>query len=144
VSVSARRLLIGSHPICLPRPIFFACGLHRFLDDSWCTIRNAAFQAVDRVLAKAAGKSKAFSTSQFLVNRGAPISIPKPDDFPFIGYVTREEAAKILARLDPAKINAAIEKAKEDQEWLEEAIGELRSWLESCVKTDRDLICFYF
>lgn len=112
--------------------------------DSWCSIRNASLKAVDRVIAKAGGKGKAISASKLLINRGAPVDIPRPDDFPFIGYATRDEAAKFLARLDPAKTRVAIENVKEDQEWLEAAIGELRSWFESCVDTNQDLVCFYF
>jgi hypothetical protein len=111
--------------------------------DSWCTIRDAALRTVDGVLKKAGAKPKTFSTSEFLVNRGAPIAIPKPADFPFIGYLTREEVRKLLGTLDTARIEAAIRDEKGNEDWLRAAVGELRAWLEACAKTDRDLICFY-
>ncbi|HVK12818.1 MAG TPA: hypothetical protein VM597_28965 [Gemmataceae bacterium] len=112
--------------------------------DSWCSIRSRSVEAVDAVLKKAGVKPKTFSVEGHLQYRGAPVAIPAPDDFPAIGYLTRDEARTLLPLLDPAKIDAAIRNAPDDyQEWLETAIGELRAWLEACVKTDRDLICFY-
>src|SRR5262249_16573737 len=111
--------------------------------DSWCTIRNAAFQAVDAVLKKAGVSPKAFSTSRFLLDRAPPVAITKADDFPSIGHLNRQEVRQILKLLDPAKLEAAIESSKES-EWLHSAISELRAWLETCAKTDRDLVCFYY
>jgi hypothetical protein len=110
--------------------------------DSWCTIRSAAFDAVDEVLETIGVPPAEFTTHKFLVNRGSPVAIPEPDDFPYIGYLERDEIRKLLGRLDPAKVEAAIRDADE-QEWLRTAIDELRSWLELCATTDRDLVCFY-
>jgi hypothetical protein len=113
-------------------------------NNSWCTIRSAAFDAVDAALSKAGVSAEAFSTAGFLVNRGAPVPIPAPADFPFIGYVTREEASRLLPLLDPVKTEAAIRGApNEVQEWLGGALSELRAWLDAAVKSDRDLVCFY-
>lgn len=112
--------------------------------DSWCTIRGAAFDTVDAILKKIGIDPKTFSTHQFLVNRGAPVSIPKAENFPFIGYLERKEIPSILGRLDSAKIESEIQgEDKYDQEWIRNAIAELRGWLEACLKSDRDLICFY-
>ena len=69
---------------------------------------------------------------------------PKAEDFPFIGYLERHEIAPLLARLDAAKIEAAIQGEDQyEQEWIRNALGELRAWLETCAKDGRDLVCFY-
>jgi hypothetical protein len=112
--------------------------------DAWCSIRSAAFDTVDAILKKIGIDPKSFATHTFLVSRGAPVLIPKADDFPFIGYLERKEIPAILGRLDSAKVEAEIKgEDKYEQEWIHEAIGELRGWLEACAKDDRDLICFY-
>jgi hypothetical protein len=112
--------------------------------DSWCTIRYQSLEAIDALLKKAGIKPSVFSAIGFLVERGSPVKMPKPDDFPGIGYLTRDEARKLLSPLDPAKIQKAIRAEPDAQDWFQSAIDELREWLELCAKTNRDLICFYF
>jgi hypothetical protein len=113
--------------------------------EAWCSIRYASVEAVDVALKRAGIGPKTFAVEKHLQYRGAPVAIPAPDDFPAIGYLTRDEARKVLALMDPAKLDAAIRKAAEDyRDWLETAIAELRGWLEACSRTGRDLICFYY
>jgi hypothetical protein len=101
-------------------------------------------QEVDSLLKKAGVSPKLFSATKTLLERGAPVQMPKPDEFPAIGYVERSEIGKLLEALDDNKIQPAIESSSKDiQEWLTEAMAELRSWLEASAKADRDLICFY-
>lgn len=111
--------------------------------DSWCTIRSSTFDHLDRVLKRAGIPPKKFATAAFLVERGPPVKILEPDDFPYVGYLTRAEARRVLRLLDPAKLDPAIRRTKEDRDWVRDAFGELRAWLETAAKTDRDLVCFY-
>lgn len=112
--------------------------------DSWCTIRSSAFDTVDAILKKIGIAPKTFATHQFLVNRGAPVAIPKAEDFPFIGYLERSEIPPLLSKIDAAKVESAIQDEDQyEREWIRSAISELRGWLEACAKEDRDLICFY-
>src|SRR5262249_37720149 len=114
--------------------------------DSWCSLGGAsgAVQKVDAVLKKAGVEPDVFSVSGFLVGRGAPVAMPEPDNFACIGYLKRGEIRRVFGLLDPAKIEAAIRGASPDyQDWLRDAVCELRDWLKACVKAERDLICFY-
>jgi hypothetical protein len=114
--------------------------------DAWCSLRSSsgAVARIDAVLQRAGVEPETFSVSQFLIRRGSPVAIPRPRNFPFIGYLKRAEVPQVLTLLDPLKIEAAIRSEEPDaQEWVREAIGELRAWLKACVKADRDLICFY-
>jgi hypothetical protein len=112
-------------------------------NESWCSIRYETLDAIDTVLKDSGVRSKTFSVAKFLVERGAPVDIPKPDDFPSIGYLTRDEIPAILALLTPEKLSKAIRRSDES-DYFEGAFGELRSWLEACTKANRDLICFYY
>jgi hypothetical protein len=113
-------------------------------NDTWCSIRYASLEAVDALLVKLGVEPKTFTTSAVLVGRGAPVTIPTADDFPFIGYLERTEIPPLLAKLDPKKVDAALANEDPDvEEWLRPAVDELRNWLETCVKTERDLVCFY-
>ena len=115
--------------------------------DTWCSMRSSANVdgRVDKVLKKAGVSPATFSVSKSLINRGAPVAIPTPSDFPFIGYLTREEIRAILPLLAPAKLDAAIRSAPDDdRDWIGENIDELRQWLKLCAEINRDLICFYY
>jgi hypothetical protein len=115
--------------------------------DAWCSMRSSANvdSRVDKVLKRAGVGPATFTVSKFLINRGSPVPIPKPHDFPFIGYLTREEIREILPLLTPAKLDAAIRSAPDDdRDWIGENIDDLRQWLELCAETNRDLVCFYY
>jgi hypothetical protein len=112
--------------------------------DSWCSIRWRTLEWIDAFFKKAGIKRKQFSIEDLLATRGPPVKMPRPDDFPAIGYVELGEMPAILKLLDPAKMDPLIAKAAEDdQEWLTGMVSELRTWLKRCLDTKRDLICFY-
>jgi hypothetical protein len=86
---------------------------------------------------------KTFSTDAFLVQRGPPVGILEPDNFPYVGYLRRAEIRRVLRLLDPAKVEAVVRRTREGWDWARDALGELRGWLEAAAKMDRDLVCFY-
>src|SRR5262249_45027917 len=58
---------------------------------SWSSIRSRSFDFLDKILGRAGVPPKDFSTDGFLVQRGAPVKIFEPKDFPYIGYLKRDE-----------------------------------------------------
>jgi hypothetical protein len=113
--------------------------------DAWCSIRSQTLDGVDAFLKAAGIKPKAFTVDKFLINRGPPVTMPRPDDFPSIGYLDRDEVTAVLAMLDPARLDPVLAaQSARKREWLREMTAELRSWLETCARTKLDLVCFYF
>src|SRR5262249_30618052 len=72
------------------------CSLCEYLGnvlahDAWSSIRATGIDTVDAVLHKAGVGPGTFSVHRFLVERGAPVAMPRPEDFPYIGYLKRGE-----------------------------------------------------
>jgi hypothetical protein len=68
--------------------------------------------------------------------RGAPVAIPEPDDFPFIGYLKAAEVGPALRALRAADFAELSPEVRE-------AVAELTGWLEACSRGASDLVCFY-
>lgn len=94
-------------------------------------------ETVDRALTDAGIDKKLFRLNPHLTGRGAPITLPRIDDFPAVGYVLEAEMAKILGALT----KSTIESIKDEE--IAESLASLRDWLEECVRTHKDLVCFY-
>ena len=92
---------------------------------------------VDATLADAGIDKKVFRLDPHLTARSAPVTLPKINDFPAIGYVLAAEIAKILLVL-PKSGDDAIE----DEE-IAQSLGQLREWFEECARTHMDLVSFY-
>ena len=73
-----------------------------------------------------------------VLGRGAPIELPPIDDFPAIGFLLEAEMAALAGEL--AKTDRL--QAEEDEE-VREALDEVRTWFDTCVRSHRDLVCFY-
>jgi hypothetical protein len=113
--------------------------------DAWCSIRSEALDGVDAFLKAAGVKPKSFTVDEFLVNRGPPVPMPRPEDFPSIGYLERDEVPAVLALLAPARLDPVLAKqTARKRDWLGEMTAELRSWVEACARAERDLVSFYF
>lgn len=111
--------------------------LGEFLDNSqWSSMHGDWFETVDAALAQAGVSPAVFSTAK-LVYRGAPVPIPEPDDFPGIGYLTREEIPAVAAALDAADWSRVT-----DAE-ARQSIEQVRGWLHTCQETDCGLVCTY-
>jgi hypothetical protein len=78
-----------------------------------------------------------FSLLDHLIYRGAPIALPEPGDFPFIGYLKAEEVGPALGAVEAADVSML------DRE-LREAVAEMRGWLGACAASTCDLVCFYY
>lgn len=114
-------------------------------NDNFCDVRGALgwFKELDEQLEEAGVSTKLLSISK-LAERGSPIPIPAYNDFPGIGYLTAKEVGPALDALLGAKFDDIGDEADEDEElWLPEEFEEVRSWLETCVESKRDLVCFY-
>src|SRR5207245_2481022 len=93
-------------------------------------------KTVDRGLKVAGVPESVLRVGKHLMDRGAPIAIPEIADFPGIGYLKLEEVQTAQKALDKPKL-AAIR----DEQVLA-SIQELRSWLQTCAGSGRDLVCF--
>ncbi|NUQ62107.1 MAG: hypothetical protein HUU20_06445 [Pirellulales bacterium] len=115
-------------------------------NDNFCDLRGAHgwFESLDEQLERAGVSTKLLSISKHLADRGSPIPIPAYNDFPRIGYLTAQGVARALDALLGAKLDDIGDEEDEDEElWLPEEFEEIRSWLETCVETKCDLVCFY-
>ena len=100
-------------------------------------MRGEWADAVDRALAVAGVPRERFSLLDHLMYRGAPIPIPVPGDFPFIGYLKAEEVGPALGAVESADVTVL-------DRGLQEAIAEVRGWLGACAASACDLVCFYY
>ena len=105
-------------------------------NDQWSAMRYQWFDAVQKALERAGVAPKQFAI-RTLVERGAPVPLPEIDDFPGIGYLTKDEAAKARAALAKADLT----KVKEPE--AVGAIEQVRGWLDACERSGRDLVCTY-
>lgn len=73
--------------------------------------------------------------SHFL-SSSLPVSLPRPDDFPFYGYIRKEDIGQHLQQLRTTPYLGGVS-------WISDAIETLTEWLEICFKMDRSLVVFY-
>jgi hypothetical protein len=99
-------------------------------------MRGEWFDTVQKAIKTAGVKEKAFSIHT-LVSRGAPVELPEIEDFPGIGYLTKAEVVKARDAL------AAADLSKVKNKEVAAAIEQVRSWLDECAKSKRDLVCTY-
>ncbi len=107
-------------------------------NSEWSAIKWEWIEEVDKILKEVGVKADVFSISKRLVGRGAPIAIPKIDDFPSIGYLLEAEISKVIAEFTGSN------SSKIDNKEVVKSIVELKTWFDQCTKTHRDLICFYY
>ncbi len=108
----------------------------RLPNGEWSAMRSAWFDTVQAALETAGVSGKTFSVTT-LVYRGPPVEMPEIDDFPGIGYLTKAEVKKfrdVLAAADLSKV--------ENQEAVS-SIEQIRSWLDECARSRRDLVCTF-
>ena len=92
-------------------------------NDQWSSMRSNWFDAVDAAL-KSAGCPLALTTALFY--NGAPLALPRPDDFPGMGHLEPEQAAQLCSALQrvlptlPSQPRAAVAQVVG---WLEAARG---------------------
>jgi hypothetical protein len=108
-----------------------------FLDNRhWSAMHSEWFDTVEKGL-KQAGVGKEDFSLTMLFFRGPPVELPEISDFPAVGYLTKPEVAKaraVLAKADLTKVKRSD---------VVESIEQIRSWLDTCANSDRDLVCTY-
>jgi AcrR family transcriptional regulator len=138
----ALRHLIFAHPYHPAAGFKYAYALEYILkyfgdhlsNDHWFSMRSEWAETVDTALAAAGVPEQTFRVGPHLMYRGSPVPIPDPDDFPFVGYLRTPEIPAALTVLRTATLP--------DPE-VAQAVAEIRTWLETCVTTHRDLVCYY-
>jgi hypothetical protein len=108
-----------------------------FLNNSqWSAMHAEWFETVQKALTEVRVSKKVF-TVDWLAFRGPPIELPEIDDFPGIGYLTKTEVVTARAALAKADLSKLKNKRTVP------SIEQIRSWLDECAKSNRDLVCTY-
>jgi hypothetical protein len=109
------------------------------LNQHWSAMPSGSEWAktVDRGLKAAGVPESVLRVQKHLMYRGAPIAIPKVEDFPSIGYLKHKEVKAAQKALGQSKLAAV-----KDEEVLA-SIQEIQNWLQTCADSGRDLVCFY-
>lgn len=103
----------------------------------WSTMRSRRAECVDEALASAGVPAETLRVQDHLMYRGAPVDIPQPFDFPFVGYLTNAELAPASRALSDADLSAIPEEFRP-------AVVQIAGWLERAQALESDLVCFYF
>jgi hypothetical protein len=105
-------------------------------NSEWSAMHSEWFDTVGKELKKAGVDERALSLNT-LFFRGPPVKLPTIEDFPSIGYLTKPEVAKARAALAKADLS------KVKNRGAVESIEQIRSWLDECAESNRDLVCTY-
>jgi hypothetical protein len=106
-------------------------------NSEWSAMRGRWVDVVDEALEKAGVDKGRFRVGHHIMCRGAPIDLPEPDDFPFIGYLLKHEIPQAYEALSAADLSTVDDPQVK-------AIAQVRDWLSHCAKTRTDLVCFYY
>src|SRR5262249_37323817 len=102
-------------------------------NDCFCPMGAEWPAAIDKALKKCSVAERAFRVGKHLLERGAPVRIPKSELYPLIGYLKKTEILRALKQLQVADF--AQQRAE-----IQSAVAQVRSWLEACRKRNCDLI----
>jgi hypothetical protein len=94
---------------------------------SWTQISRSYiwFEEIDAALAALSIKLKVTD----LVGRGPLIDIPRPDDFPALGWWTADEVAAAICAFETLDRNRLDEEITKTVQRVADAIEDIRSWL---------------
>jgi hypothetical protein len=105
-------------------------------NEAFSSVGSEWIDEIEDVLADSGVSSVDFSLQEHLMYRGSPVPIPRPDDFPAVGYLKLNELAPALRAMQGANFTTAEAEHRE-------ALAEVQSWLETCIELKSDLVCFY-
>jgi len=91
---------------------------------------------VEEEMKQAGIDENTISPTDHLMFRGPPIQIPKPDDFPSIGFLRTNEIEGAAIAIDAADPSGMDEE-------VEGSVMQIRAWLRRCGELSSDLVCFY-
>ena len=103
-------------------------------NDGWWGMRAAWIEEIDSILEEEGIEEDVLRIWNHLVGRGSPISLPAIDDFPLIGYLLNSEMDRVRESL--------ITLSKEDDD-EGTAIAQVLAWVDHCLASQEDLVCFY-
>jgi hypothetical protein len=97
------------------------------IDPSWTQVAGSYdwFQEIDKALAALRIKLKVTD----LLYRGPMIDIPRPDDWPALGWWTADEVAAAATVFDALDFGTPDRKTKKVVQRVADAIGDIRSWI---------------
>lgn len=111
-------------------------------NDRWQSLRAGQasrwFRKVDAGLHAMGIPAKTLRVTRHLIGRGSPIPLPEMLDGPVSGYLELEELKETQAAFARGSGRASEVEAE-----VREYVEDLRGWCETCVKSERDLVCFY-
>jgi hypothetical protein len=64
-------------------------------------------------------------------------SAPEPGDFPFIGFLRKNEIGDAAKAIDSAGLSDMDEE-------VQESVMQIHGWLKRCGELECDLVCFYY
>jgi hypothetical protein len=96
-------------------------------DRSWTQVAGSYdwFQEIDKALAVLRIKLKVTD----LLYRGPLIDIPRPDDFPALGWWTADEVTAAAAAFKGLDLNKLDQKTKKAVKRVADAVEDIRSWI---------------
>ena len=148
VEDALRELIAGTctkkkHGFMYAYALELACGVlgtnlyaAEWLNSEW-------FDAFQDVLPKGRVK-KLLTATNVTENPKMIVPIPKPGDFPGMGYFTVDECVEIAAALEPVKLDPDEDYGDFTGEDLEEGLTELRGWLKKATAKRRGLMLFTY
>lgn len=102
----------------------------------WSAMQGDLFDTVAAALRDCGVNSSALAIRD-LAFRGPPVPLPPIDDFPGIGYLTAAETGTARAAL------AAADLTRLNDQDVASSIRQVQEWLETCLESNHDLVCFY-
>ena len=116
----------------------FFCDFHgTFLDNNaWSPVGGSFIDDVSQALASA-GAGPGAPSMGGLMRGGAPVPLPPIVDFPFIGFLERDQVPPALDALARADLDRITEPS------IRESAAAVISWLRECHGSGRSLVCFY-
>jgi hypothetical protein len=106
-------------------------------NSEFTAMRNEWIDEVDRGLIESGIPEETLGVGRHITFRGSPVVIPRPEDWPSIGFLKLAEIIPALRALEVADLTALNREVKD-------SIEQLRGWLETSERSGCDLVCFYY
>ena len=106
-------------------------------NEHWSAMQGEWADTVEAALQSLGLDQTILGIHNHIFYRGAPLPLPEPDDFPFIGFVLNREIQPALNALNSLRLDALNREVMD-------AVSEIQGWLQTCQSSDLDLITFYY
>lgn len=123
----------------------------RLPNNMWGRTRGEFVEAFDRALGKLGVPKSVLRLESHFWGRRDPIELPRRNDFPSIGHLTRKECEAALAALEsltPEAVQKAgtglkTSRGEVEASFFRDSLDEIIGWCRTCVESERDLVVFY-